>query len=138
MYLFICIFICLFLDAYIYTERHAVQKYMYMQVCMYLYIYIHTRMYFVYTGLGFRVLSLPVGTLLPSCGLKFRTKLPKTAKGAVPSTGSIWLFKGESGIPGYGTHYRVIRVYGQEARANQLRDISKGADICVAGFLLKV
>lgn len=32
----------------------------------------------------------------------------------------------------YGTHYRVIRVYGQEARANQLRDISKGADICVA------
>ncbi|CAE6915819.1 DED1 [Symbiodinium sp. CCMP2456] len=32
----------------------------------------------------------------------------------------------------YGTDYRVVRVYGQEARGNQIRDFSKGADICVA------
>ena len=32
----------------------------------------------------------------------------------------------------YGTDYRVVRVYGQEARQNQIRDFSKGADICVA------
>ena len=32
----------------------------------------------------------------------------------------------------YGTEYRVIRVYGQEKRENQIRDFCKGADICVA------
>ena len=32
----------------------------------------------------------------------------------------------------YGTAYRVIRVYGQEKRDLQIRDFSKGADVCVA------
>ena len=32
----------------------------------------------------------------------------------------------------YGTAYRVIRVYGQEKRENQIRDFCKGADVCVA------